>query len=155
MNTRSLTLERLRAVLNYNPETGVFTRDGKVAGCRHRAGYIVITIDQVQHSAHRLAWLYVTGVNPDHDIEHRDLDKSNNRFANLRPCNDSTNQANTRRPLRNTSGHKGVTWHKGVGKWQASIARGKYLGIFDCPVAAHLAYVVAADRLYGEYARAA
>ncbi|MCC2649895.1 MAG: hypothetical protein K0R61_7 [Microvirga sp.] len=164
MKTLALTADRLRQVLHYDPDTGLFTRlfgkgRGKpTRGTLHHTGYLFIGVDGVTHLAHRLAWLYVTGEHPPEDVEHRDLDKANNRFANLRECNDSTNQANTKPRPGNTSGYKGVCWNKKSNKWQAGIKKdGKshHLGLFDCPVAAHLAYATAADRIHGEYARAA
>jgi hypothetical protein len=164
MKTRTLTAARLREVLTYDPATGLFTRKfGKgrgvpTRGTLHHSGYRFLCVDGVTHLAHRAAWLYVTGVLPEGDLDHRDLDKSNNRFANLRPCDDSNNQANTARKSDNTSGYKGVCWNDNSSKWQAGIkkdGKSRHLGLFDCPVAAHLAYVVASDRQYGEYARAA
>src|SRR5687768_12460870 len=97
MTTHSLTAERLRSILQYDPETGAFTRDGRSVGTLAARGRITIKIDGVRHYAHRLAWLYVTGVHADGDLDHRDVDGTNNRFANLRECHDSTNQANRKR----------------------------------------------------------
>lgn len=156
MLTRTLTAERLRSRLHYDPETGIFTRNGAPTGRLNRDGYIMLSIDDVDHQAHRVAWLYVAGNHPDDDIDHRDLDRTNNRFANLRECNGSQNRANIGTPANNTSGFKGVTRHKSAKKWQAKIQHdGKaiYLGLHDCPVAAHLAYALAAERIYGEFAR--
>lgn len=164
MRTHTLTAARLRELLDYDPLTGLFTRKrgrGKgvpTLGTLHHTGYRFLGVDGVTHLAHRLAVLHVTGALPDGDIDHRDLNKSNNRFANLRPCDDSSNQANIARKSDNTSGYKGVCWNAKSGKWQAGIkraGRSSHLGLFNCPVAAHLAYVVAADSHYGEYARAA
>ena len=85
MAKTDLTAERLREVLHYNPETGVFTRlkteknwrSGDIAG-GFRAGYIQIRVDGAKYSAHRLAWLYAYGVNPIDEIDHIDGNKSNN-----------------------------------------------------------------------------
>jgi hypothetical protein len=56
----------------------------------------------------------------------------------------------------NTSGLKGVTLMKKRQKWRAqlgSVTGPAYLGEFDCPAAAHFAYIIAADKKYGEFAR--
>ena len=89
-------------------------------------------------------------------IDHRDGDGTNNRWNNLRRASQSQNNANRRRPRSNTSGFKGVSRCRRTGKWIAVIGkRGRmiYLGKFSTPQAAHAAYVAAARKLYGEFAR--
>lgn len=84
--------------------------------------------------AHRLAWLYVTGVWPEHQIDHIDGDGLNNRWDNLREVTNQENQQNRKRMSRNTSGVIGVSFDKGMQKWSARIkAAGKYqyLGCYD------------------------
>jgi phospholipid N-methyltransferase len=73
-----LTQERLKELLIYNPDTGVFTHKilrrgrarGSVAGCRHHTGYIFIQLDEKKHLAHRLAFLYMTGALPANHTDH-------------------------------------------------------------------------------------
>lgn len=162
-STKELTPERLREVLHYDPDTGVFTwrsgpAQGRVAGWLEtgpRTGYIRIEIDGRAYMAHRLAYLYVTGEWPSR-LDHIDNDKTNNRFANLRIATASQNAANRRKPRNNSSGYKGVSFYKKTGKWVAYIRhnyRHKTLGYFDTPEAAHAAYCAAAQRFFGEYAR--
>lgn len=94
-----LTVERLRAVLSYDAETGVFvwrvsskgTAAGAIAGAKLGTGYTTITVDQERFLAHRLAWFYVHGRWPADQIDHIDGDRRNNAIANLR---EATNQAN-------------------------------------------------------------
>jgi hypothetical protein len=89
-------------------------------------------------------------------VDHRDLDRTNNRWNNLRRATRSTNAANTRRQRNNTSGFKGVYPHHKTGRWYAQIrkdGRGYYLGSFATPQAAHEAYAAAARELFGEFAR--
>lgn len=162
----SLTAKRLREVLRYDPQTGQFTwlvrlsiriLIGRNAGRINRHGYRIITIDCVRYHAHRLAWLYMTGEWPAHYIDHANLDKADNRFANLREASRQQNSANTKTPSNNRSGFKGVQWHPQTKKWRARIGfNGKHqsLGLFKSPEEAHAAYAEAAEKLFGEYARA-
>ena len=92
MKTSALTVERLRSLLNYDAETGVFkwrigrhhASFGRVAGYKNRKGYYQICVDHVKHYAPRLAWLYVTGQFPERPLEYADKQPSNSRFDNLR-----------------------------------------------------------------------
>lgn len=166
---RKLTAERLRELLAYDTETGVFRwrarpsrwsriRAGNVAGCVKNAGYREVGLDSCRYRAHRLAWLYVTGEWPASGLDHENLNKDDNRWANLRPATVSQNGANRRLCSINTSGFKGVNWDKQTRKWRSTImVNGKtlYLGRFDLAEDAHAAYAEAADKYFGEFARAA
>lgn len=120
-----ITREKLHHLLDYDPASGVFTRKvskssnaqvGQVAGSVDKRGYIVIRIDGELYKAHRLAHLYMTGEFPPDQIDHINRIKSDNRWKNLRLANGSQNQMNSTRN-DNTSGKKGVHWHKQSGKW--------------------------------------
>jgi hypothetical protein len=162
-----ITAERLRELLHYDPATGLLTwlvnpsprvRIGDVAGRVRSDGYRIVRADGQRYLAHRLAWLHVHGEWPPHHIDHINGDPSDNRFANLRPATGSQNQANARKPRTNTSGYMGVRWHTAARKWEARIrlsGRQSSLGCFDCPAEAHAAYMAAAKKYYGEFARAA
>lgn len=169
MDTTTLTQERLKELLSYDPETGIFRwlqdrggkRAGDVAGCKKRT-YIVISVDDVVYRAHLLAWFYMTGEWPNPFVDHRDTHKHNNAWENLRLATKSQNQANIGRTKANTSGLKGVSRYRqgeAWGKpWQAGIGQnGKriHLGHFATKEAAHAAYINAAELLFGEFARAA
>jgi hypothetical protein len=163
----SLTAERLRELLHYNPETGIFTRlvrtarrvrVGDIAGSLNRGGYWQIAVDGRSYLAHRLAWFYMTGKWPTGDLDHHNLCGSDNSWTNLRQATDSQNNANRRLRSTNTSGLKGVSWSKARSKWHARIkinGKDRHLGFSDCRAAAHFAYVIAADEAFGEFARAA
>ena len=89
-------------------------------------------------------------------VDHINGDGLDNRRANLRLATNAENMWNMRRPARNTSGYKGVSWNKRISKWKAQIqVKGKimHLGSFDDPQKAHAAYCDAAARHFGEYAR--
>jgi len=158
----TLTAERLRQLLSYDEETGVFTwivrrktaRLGDVAGCIKKCGYRVIGIDGQHYRAHRLVWLYVHGEWPIGDLDHKDTVKDNNRITNLRIATLSQNSANKR--ALNKTRLKGVTFLPRCNKWQAAIGKdGKviYLGLFHSAEAANAAYFTAANNLFGEFAR--
>lgn len=160
-----LTAQRLREVLNYNPKTGEFTwlvalskktKIGSVAGTV-RDGYINIQIDGQLNRAHRLAWLHMTGEWPKSLIDHRDLNRSNNRWINIRPASTIENNANWPMLRTNASGYRGVRWYRANKRWSAQIGvnrKSVHLGYFDTAEEAHAAYCVAAKALWGEFARA-
>lgn len=92
------------------------------------------------------------------DVDHRDRDGLNNRRDNLRSATPAQNNQNRGKSANNTSGYKGVAWHKRESKWHVSIAKDRkrhYLGLFNCPTAAHFAYVKASRELHGEFGRVA
>lgn len=150
-----LTQERLKELLDYDPETGVFVRKknvrggfsiGDIAGTINDNGYRIINIDGKRYRAHRLAWLYVYGVHPSAYLDHINRDRSDNRINNLREVNKQQNSWNHGGNIANTSGFTGVSWHKKSNKWRAAI-RVNYvqraLGYFDTKEEAHAAYVQA------------
>jgi hypothetical protein len=158
LSDTSLTAERLREVLHYEPETGVFTwrlrrgcrAKGSIAGATHHSGYWRIRVDEVLYNAHRLAWLYMTGEWPAEELDHINRDNADNRWANLREATRSQNGANTIRP--NPSGFRGVK--KIRGRWRATIMvqkRGIFLGYYSTPEEAHAAYTNAARTYFGNY----
>lgn len=171
-----ITAAYVRSRLDYDPETGEFTWKakavqtgddrawnkkyaGRIAGARSSkrgtAGYKTICIDYVRYGAHRLAWLCVHGEWPECDVDHRDLNKGNNRIANLRPASKKQNRWNEGLRKNNSSGFKGVYFNKLRSKWQAYITinrKAKYLGIFDNREDAARAHDRAAEELRGEFA---
>lgn len=138
-----LTQYDLQSIVNYDPLTGVFTNKidrnprapkGAIAGYTNTIGYTVIQINGRKLHAHRLVWLYMTGEWPLHEIDHINRVRSDNRFENLRQATSAENKHNTTNRISNTSGCRGVTWHKARQKWQAQISvMGKYLylGTFE------------------------
>lgn len=158
---QNISVERLREVLDYDPETGIFVwkvrlsrkcRVGTRAGHFHRQGYRVITIERANFMAHRLAWLYVTGAWPSNHIDHIDGNPDNNSWGNLRDVGHEINRQNIRKPYRsNTSGYLGVNWHAICNKWRAAIrlnGKGYHLGLFDDPAKAHEAYLEAKRKMH-------
>ena len=159
MAEHNLTAERLRELLHYDPETGVFTwresrhnhvRVGTIAG-HNNHGYLRIHIGDKSYGAHRLAWLHVYGKWPSDQIDHIDGKPLNNRIINLREAIHAQNVQNQYRPHTNgQSGLLGVT--HSFGKWKAQInVSGKkiYLGTFESKETAHAAYLAAKRSFHG------
>jgi hypothetical protein len=147
--TPMLNQDKLKSILTYDPDTGIFTRDSipiglgvKVARC------IRIQICGEKYAAHRLAWLYMTGAWPTDMIDHINGNARDNRWCNLREATAQENLRNQGLRPCNKLGLKGVSLHK-HGKYRAAIKVNKKqisLGYYKCPAAAHFAYVVAARR---------
>lgn len=162
---RTLTVERLRQVLDYDPVTGIFTWrlrvaqraiPGSIAGRNSKSRrYSQISIDGVRYPAHRLAWLHFFGVWPSEYVDHIDGNGMNNSISNLREANKSQNGANMR-PRSERSLPKGVDlWG---GRYRARITKERRcicLGLFPTVDAANDAYQRAAIELFGQYANKA
>ena len=157
-----LTQARLKEVLHYDPETGVFkwvvlisnVKAGAVAGSKHNKGYLMISIDSKRYLSHRLAWFYIHGWWPTDQIDHINGVKDDNRLCNLREATPAENARNTGIRATNTSGYKGVSLRKEIKKYAARVrhnGRCFFLGYFDCPKEAHAAYCAAAEKLNGEF----
>lgn len=156
--SNDLTAQRVRELLDYDPETGLLTwrvtrgkaRVGAVAG-HVRDDYIVLGIDGRSHLAHRLAWLHAYGSLPVHQIDHRDGDTYNNRLVNLRDVTGSVNQQNKKHARAdNKTGLLGVTSVKN-GWYRATIKAGgkqRHLGRFRAEQDAHQAYLAAKRQLH-------
>jgi len=139
---------------NYDPETGIFTwaidksgrKAGEVAGYTQRNGYIIIREFGKSQSAHRLAWLYMTGEWPQGFIDHIDRNRANNAWANLRIVTRSQNARNSVRPrLKNPGLPRGVIPTVTTGRFQAQACskEGKTicLGCYDTIEEAHQTYL--------------
>jgi len=116
---RQLTQERLKELLHYEPATGWFTwrvnssiaNIGDRAGGHHGLGYRQIGLDYKKYLEHSLAFFYMTGEWPEHEVDHINGDKADNRWSNLRPATKSENGHNKPIHRANRSGYHGVYLH--------------------------------------------
>jgi len=156
-----LTAQILRELLNYNPETGIFTRKvvtcnkvkiGDIAGNLNHQGYIQLRVLGIIRQAHRLAWLYMTGNHPKGEIDHINGNRADNSFTNLRDVTKQQNIENQRLPQKgNKSKFLGVDYRSHKNKWVAQIQSNgvkHYLGIYNTPEEAHAAYTEAKRKLH-------
>jgi hypothetical protein len=148
--------------LDYDQVTGVFYRKapgrgfavGDVAGTREQNNYVRILLDGVSYRAHRLAWFYVHGYLPQR-LDHKDKIRFHNWIDNLRLCTVQQNNFNKSKQSNNTTGFKGVCFHKAAGKFVANIQINRkkcYLGLFDTAEEASAAYITASQKHFGEFA---
>jgi len=151
MNNTNLTAQRLRELLHYNPTTGEFTwivsrgnqwtKPGMPAGFKDTYGHMGIEIDGKRYLSHRLAWLYVYEKWPDHQIDHINRVRDDNRIANLRDVTGVVNLNNKGNYRNNTTGFKGVTIKNGRFVAQITVnGKCKHIGSFDTAEKASQAY---------------
>lgn len=168
----ALTAERIREVLDYCPEAGVFIWKprllgefssarfcrtwnskyaGKEAGAIDKNGYRRIWLDGRLYRAHRLAWMVCHGDWPAKFIDHINGNRLDNRIINLRDATKSDNCRNTAIPKSNKSGVLGVSWRERDKRWIAQIRHGEkviHLGSFTDFDAAVICRK-SAEQLYG------
>lgn len=149
-----LTQKRLKKLLHYNPDTGIFVwmldrpglvRKGDLAGTLDSYGYVQIGVDGKSYRAYRLAWLYMEGYWPENEVDHINRIRNDDRWRNLREVSHLCNSRNRNLQKNNTSGITGVYRNVARNKWCATIkikGRAKNLGYyveFDEAVCARLA----------------
>lgn len=141
------TQEALRDVLDYDQDSGVFTRrkTGKPSGVANAYGYIHIGVGDHVYRAHRLAFIWMTGACPA-CVDHIDGDRSNNAWRNLREATQEQNLANMR--VEKGYKRKGNRWHARISIKNKTV----HIGSFCTEEEARAAYVREARRLRGEFA---
>jgi hypothetical protein len=157
-------IDELKKLFRYNPFTGNFTKrnggnKGKIVGAVGKGknrGYVVLKIRGKGYLGHRLAWFYMTGEYPNYEVDHKNTIRHDNRWSNLREATHGQNQSNGDAYCNNKIGLKGVG-ATNTGRFRARIRKDgiEYqIGTFDTPEEAHKAYVKAAVKMHGEFARA-
>jgi hypothetical protein len=165
MNT--LTQEMVCAMFDYREDGNLVRRyatmgngnyAGRVIGTKPKgtrsSRYSTTKINGNHWCVHKLIYLHQHGVVPD-QLDHINMDSSDNRIENLRVATSSENACNRKLFSSNTSGCKGVSWHKRQARWFAYVDVGnkrKSIGYFDDIESANLAATKARDLYHGLYA---
>jgi hypothetical protein len=157
-----LTQAQLKEILDYNPETGIFTwlnvavnrrvKNGDIAGYQRKDGYKEIVIRGKQYLSHILAYFYITGNFPIDMIDHINNIKNDNRWINLRDADNSKNKSNSKIYKNSSTGIKGV--YKITNRWRAIVTcknKRHDLGYFDTAQEASVAYEQKAKELHKEF----
>lgn len=103
---------------------------------------------------HRLVFLMHYGHLPE-VVDHIDGDVLNNNISNLRAATIQLNNYNRAIGRDNTSGIKGVSWHKRDCKWivQVGFKGSRFYGRFDDVELAELVATEFRDKYHGEFAK--
>lgn len=158
---RDFTHAELLDLVSYDPEEGVLVWKkrlgnncpvGSSATCDSH-GYTVIRIFKNLYPAHRVIWFYMTGTWPEREIDHKDRNRSNNTWGNLRLASQSENCGNQPdKPQGNQTGFRGVS---STGKsFAAHVMKGRVkhkVGLFKTAAEAHEAYKKKHLELHGEF----
>jgi hypothetical protein len=159
MKKSKITPDKIREVLDYNPESGEFrwkkrlsqgTQAGERAGGFNVMGYWQIGILAERHYGHRLAWLHFYGEWPGGEVDHRNGVRSDNRIDNLRILTHAKNAQNvTNIAKKSKTGVLGV--HLDKKKFSSKIMidrKSIHLGSFNTIEEAHAAYLAAKRKLH-------
>lgn len=125
------TLARLKEVLHYDLDTGVWTwlvwrgirKAGEVAGTLDEDKYTVIGLDGELYYAHCLAWYYVTGEWPKNEVDHKNHTHRDNSWKNLREVTHQENGRNLSMPRTNTSGFVNIHPYESTTKGTRYVVR--------------------------------
>ena len=129
------------------------TKAGDKVGFLNDKGYVAVNIDNQCIGLHRIIWMMQHGEMPSL-IDHIDGNRQNNKISNLRLADRFGNAQNKRMHRNNTSGVKGVSWHKRAAKWKAQIVcNGKHynLGLYKSLDDADEMVCLAREMLHGSF----
>jgi hypothetical protein len=111
----------------------------------------------VPYSTTKILMHRVVNKTPDRmETDHKNQNRLDNRTTNLRSCTKSQNAMNRGKRADNTSGYKGVTWHKRNRSWYASVyadGRRVHLGSFKDKLEAAKAVEDNIAKYHGKFAR--
>ena len=142
---------------SYDEDTGILVyktdikytkiKAGDVAGSLSGTGYLKVIINKRTYAIHRVIWKMMTGEEPTNSIDHKDRNKTNNRWSNLRLASKREQEAN--------KCFTGVSKAGCGSTYQARIYhQGKriHIGQFKTQSEAQSAYRVKCKELRGEFA---
>lgn len=109
-----------------------------------------------QHPSRKIVKMHRLLMNPGigQEVDHKNGIPLDNRRSNLRLCSHSQNGKN-KRSSKGSSRFKGVSLHKRINKWMASITMNYkkiHLGYFETEEQAAKSYDLKAKELFGEFA---
>lgn len=151
----------LKRLVHYDPETGVFTRlvttssrsvKGSRAGSKS-GDYRKLRLGGKYYPEHHTAFLYMLGYLPKM-VDHKNRDKLDNSWANLRECTPTQNQLNRKVDSKNTSGYSGVSWDRKRSRWRVRFrveGKSKDFGSYGCLELAGLVATEAREKYHGEF----
>ena len=155
-----LTLSKLHELFDYKDGNLIWkiaksrrVKAGDIAGSLNEYGYIMIGFNGSVYRAHRLIYFYHNGYFPLF-IDHIDGNKSNNKIENLRSVTISQNAMNQKISTRNSSGVKGVMWHKRDKKWVVQLkvnSKCHSFGYYDDKELAELVAMEATNKLHKQF----
>lgn len=163
---KKLTHEYLKNILKYNPNTGdwiwLITKNNnsalknQKAGTINSVGYRVICIDKKFYLSSRLAWFYMTGKWPLKQMDHKDTNRSNDIWDNLRLATNGQNTCNQKIRIDNKTGTKGVFFRKDTKKYSVRVTidnKKINLGCYNTLEEARAVRQKAANNFHGEFVR--
>jgi len=116
----------------------------------------IVNMNGKSYKCARVVYYLATGIDPGiYEVDHIDQDSSNNSIQNLRLANRSQNAMNMKLKSSNTTGFKGVSWHKSRGLFRCTITlngKSKHLAHHICPVRLAYQYNVIAKEHHKEFA---
>ena len=141
---QKLTMERVRELFDYLPDTGQLvrkttvgrrpsTKAGTIVGYPDSSGYLQVMVDWWQRPVHLVIWVWHHGYEPENLIDHRDRNKQNNCIENLREVSSQCNMRNIGSNCRSATGVKGVRWCNTSKAWIVTIASDKLRTIKRTP----------------------
>jgi hypothetical protein len=163
-----ITQEKLKELFDYREDGNLVRKNacggngnyaGRVVGCKPKEitrsqRYVSTKIKGQHYSVHKLIYLWHTGIWPE-QLDHINRNTIDNRIENLREASSSENASNRKLFSTNTSGAKGVSWHKARNKWFVYVdqnKRRKNIGYFDDLEFAELVAIEARNKYHGNYA---
>ena len=140
----------------YDADSGLlyWKKSMKLAGTKRKDGRMQVQVFGRVFLSHRIVWAIHHGSWPSFFVDHIDMDKMNNKISNLREATKEENSRNTKKKKTNTSGLKGVSFHRLSGKWRADINLGMKqvsLGLFCSKEDAYAAYCKASKDYHGDF----